>query len=554
MTRSGGRTGEADGGPDEAEADVRRPGRPEVVGPTRGDHPVGGRTDAGGDDGLDGPDAASAERAASGEPVPGATPGSLRSSAMSGVRWSLIANVGKQVLRMGFFLALARIIGPHDFGIAGQASVYIAFTALLDPAGLGSAFVQRASLHERDYASMCVMTLLFGAGLIAVTLIGAAFAASFLHTPELANLLRVLTISVAVQALYVGPASVLMRNLRFGALAAADLAAGLVSTGVGLAAAALGASYWSLVFNQLALDVTFFAVVAIAAGLPRLRASVERMRDQWRYSSRVVAFQVVNYAYRNADNITIQRVVGSTALGLYSLSYRVILFPLQNFGMVVNRVAFPVYSRIQHDRPRIGRQYVLASRLIAGLAFPLMTLLLVGAPLGVDVVFGADWRGAVAPMQILALAGLPSALNTLSGPALMACGRADWLFRLGVLSAVANVVAFIVGVQWGIKGVAVGYLVVAALTAPLIAGLVGHLVHFGLAAFGRALVPSVGSSVVMGAVWVGVEHLARPLGGPGRLVVASLVAAGAYVMAMWGIWPAEARQVRSLVAEAAGRG
>ena len=494
------------------------------------------------------------------EPAPGPSagtaeePASLRSSAMAGVRWSLVANVGKQVLRMGFFLALARIIGPHDFGIAGQASVYIAFTALLDPAGLGSAFVQRAKLHERDYASMCVLTGIFATGLIAVTLVGAPFAASFLHTPELADLLRVLTISVAVQALYVGPASRLMRNLRFGALAAADLTAGLVSTGVGLAAAALGASYWSLVYNQLALDVTFLAVVAGAAGRPQVRASVERMRDQWHYSSRIVAFQVVNYAYRNADNVTVQRVVGSSALGFYSLSYRVILFPLQNLGMVVNRVAFPVYSRIQHDRPRIGRQYIVATRLLAGLAFPLMTLLFVGAPLGVGVVFGPEWKPAVVPMQILAVAGLPSAVNTLSGPAMMACGRADWLFRLGVLSAVSNVVAFVVGVQWGIQGVAAGYLIVAALTAPLIAGLVGRLVHFRLTDYGRALVPALGSSIAMGAVWVAVEHLAGSLGGIAQLVVASAAAAAAYLLVMWRVWPGEAREVRSLVAEAAGRG
>ncbi len=494
--------------------------------------------------------------AVGGEPgIPAGEGGSpsLRSSAMSGVRWSLGANVGKQLMRMGFFLVLARIIGPHDFGIAGQASVYIAFTALLDPAGLGSAFVQRARLHERDYASLCVMTAMFSAALIVVTLLGAPFAASFLHTPELANVLRVLTLSVVVQALYVGPASLLMRNLRFGALGVADLAAGLVSTGVGLAAAALGASYWSLVYNQIALDLTFFVVVAVCAGLPRVRASFERMRDQWRYSSRVVAFQVVNYAYRNSDNVTVQRVLGSAALGFYSLSYRVILFPLQNLGLVVNRVAFPVYSRIQDDRPRIGRQYILATRLIAGLAFPLMALLFVGAPLGVQVVFGDEWRSAVVPMQILAAAGLPSAVNTLSGPALMACGRADWLFRLGVLSAVSNVTAFVVGVQWGINGVAAGYLIVAAATAPLIAFLVGRLVHFRIDDYLKALVPALGSSLLMGGVWVLVEHVARPLDGILRLVVASLAAIVAYVLAMWRLWPSEAAEVRSLVTEAAGR-
>jgi len=539
VTRPSGRTGEADGPGDAADELIHG-----ADGPSRSavepepDHraPTGGE-----------PHPVSVDSA------PAAPRSSLRTSAMAGVRWSLLANVGKQVMRMGFFLALARIIGPHDFGIAGEASVYIAFTALLDPAGLGSAFVQRAELHEHDYGSMCVLTGLFATALIAVTLVGAPFAASFLHTPELTTLLRVLTISVAVQALYVGPASLLMRRLRFGALAAADLAAGLVSTGVGLAAAALGASYWSLVFNQLALDVTFFVVVAASAGLPQVRASLERMRDQWRYSSRVVAFQVVNYAYRNADNVTVQRVVGSTALGFYSLSYRVILFPLQNLGLVVNRVAFPVYSRIQHDRPRIGRQYVLATRLIAGLAFPLMALLFVGAPLGVHIAFGPEWKPAVVPMQILAVSGLPSAINTLSGPALMACGRADWLFRLGVMSAVANVLAFIVGVHWGINGVATGYLIVATLTAPLIAALVGRLVHFRLDGYLKALVPALGSSVVMGAVWVGVEHLARPLDALVRLAVATAAAVAAYLLAMWRLWPAEAREVRALVAEAAGR-
>ena len=47
---------------------------------------------------------------------------------------------------------------------------------------------------------------------------------------------------------------------------------------------------------------------------------------------------------------------------------------------LVNRVTLPVYSQLQDDLPRLRSQYLASTRMVALVAFPLMTGVIVAAP------------------------------------------------------------------------------------------------------------------------------------------------------------------------------
>ena len=61
----------------------------------------------------------------------------------------------------------------------------------------------------------------------------------------------------------------------------------------------------------------------------------------------------------------------------------------------------------------------------------------------------------------LAPLGFIKTIDNLTGSIVLARGRSDLMFYLGMVSAAIHVVAFTVGARWGVAGVAAGYLVAA---------------------------------------------------------------------------------------------
>ena len=84
----------------------------------------------------------------------------------------------------------------------------------------------------------------------------------------------------------------------------------------------------------------------------------------------------------------------------------------------------------------------------------------------VAVVLGPKWHSAALVIQVLAWVGILQSLQGLNTGILEALGRARTIFRYTVVFFVAHLIAFVVGVQWGIVGVAVGYAISTTIIEP----------------------------------------------------------------------------------------
>ena len=60
-----------------------------------------------------------------------------------------------------------------------------------------------------------------------------------------------------------------------------------------------------------------------------------------------MGFNLINYFSLNADSMIIGRFLGADSLGLYSLGYKIVDFPVNNLTFVASRALFPVMSRQQ---------------------------------------------------------------------------------------------------------------------------------------------------------------------------------------------------------------
>jgi len=233
---------------------------------------------------------------------------------------------------------------------------------------------------------------------------------------------------------------------------------------------------------------------------PTRRFSFESLRSLASFTAHNFGANLLHYFERNTDNLLIGRVLGPSSLGVYSIGYNLMLYPVTRFAEPVHQVLFPFLSRIQDDDARVARIWLRVTRVVAAVVAPMMVGLVVVAPEFVRVLLGSKWDGAVPIIQILAVAGLVYAVRIASTSVLLAKGRAATLFGFGIVSAIVLVSGFVLTVSWGVNAVAMSFTASFILLTPRLVSLAARAVDMSPRAYIANLTRVALATLVMAAV------------------------------------------------------
>jgi O-antigen/teichoic acid export membrane protein len=161
--------------------------------------------------------------------------------------------------------------------------------------------------------------------------------------------------------------------------------------------------------------------------------------------------------YSKADIFILSRMFDSTIVGVYSVGQELSSLPLDRIGQIVNQVVFSGFSKIQNDKATIERYFIFGIRLASLLFFPIfLGISAVATPL-IALVLGSNWAGAAIVVQILALIVPLRLVSTLCAETLNATGKGVATLRNVATTAVCVVGGMLVGVQFGVTGLCVGW-------------------------------------------------------------------------------------------------
>ena len=200
---------------------------------------------------------------------------------------------------------------------------------------------------------------------------------------------------------------------------------------------------------------------------PGLHASREYARSLFNFGTSVLGIRLAFFAGEYGDNFVIGVVLGPRALGFYVVGYRVFRIMTEIVTSTLSAVTLPVFSRMQEDRERLVRTFLSVTRLSLSIAVPAFAAGAVLAPFVIPALFGDRWGPSIEVMQILSLVGLVTCVASFDRSALIAVGRVRLALAIAVSGALAAVVAFVIGAQWGINGVAIAIVVRAYMFWPV---------------------------------------------------------------------------------------
>ena len=350
-----------------------------------------------------------------------------------------------------------RLLTPEDYGLMAMSMVIISIIAGIAEFGLGASLIQAKTVSRQELAHLAgaLAALNMGCGVLVV--VGAEPFANLLGDARLTDVIRVLALQFLLSAIEAVPYSIAYREMQFKRLAGIEIAATLVGSMVTLTLAWLEAGVWALVFGGVAggvLRTTLYVCLGTFVWPSfRLRGIARHAR----FGGAVTAGRILWQLTYQADVLIAGRFLTSQTVGLYSVSLHLATLPMHKAMGILNQVAFPAVARLQDELPRMRQRLLDSLRLLAFAAIPMFWGISAVAPEFVHVVLGKKWYPAIFALQVVSLVAPMRMLAAVFSTALAAIGRADLDLRNMLIGAVVLPAAFLIGVQWGLDGLAASW-------------------------------------------------------------------------------------------------
>ena len=369
---------------------------------------------------------------------------SLKYQALNGIKWTTLSTVVQTVVQLVMLAILARLLTPGDFGLMAIMMVVIGFSEAFMDMGISNAIIHRQDITHDQLSTLYWLNI--GSGICLFLIIAALspLIALFYGDPRITEPLLVLSLVFIIVGVGNQFRILCQKEMQFNRMARVEIIASLCSLMVAVFSAMAGVGVYALVFAMLAQS-SVSSFMFLIMGLrehhrPELIFKYKDIKCFWTFGLYQMGEKSINYISSNADKLIIGKLLGMQAVGFYNMAWQLIIFPVSKINPILNKVAFPVYAKVQNDAVALNRYYSLNVKALSLVTVPLLAFLSFFAADVVLVFFGPGWETTATLVTILAFVGILKALGNPGGAIILAKGRADVGFWWNVGWAVLVIV------------------------------------------------------------------------------------------------------------------
>lgn len=374
------------------------------------------------------------------------------------------------ILNVASVAILARLLTPYDFGLVAMVTAITGLLAMFKDAGLSMATVQQDTVTHEQVSTLFWVNV--GLSLVLMLIVAALspWVAAFYHEPKLQPITLAIACIFVFDGLAVQHQALLRRQMQFGNLANIQIFSNVLGITAAISAALMGAGYWALIVQTaVAQSVAAGFTWGYARWLPGRPQRGVGTLAMLKFGGYLTGFSFVNYFARNADKVLIGNAWGSSALGLYTKAYSLLLMPLQQINGPITAVAIPALSRLQNDPEEFRAFFIKVLSIICFVTFPLIAWMIVCRREIILLFLGPQWDGAIPIFAVLAISAFFQPIGNISGVLYISLGRTKRMFKWGLTSSTVIVIGFLIGLPYGAIGVAWAYSgTIALIIYPLI--------------------------------------------------------------------------------------
>jgi len=459
--------------------------------------------------------------------------GNLDSSLVNGIAWTGLVTWLSQLLSWGSTIVVLHYLVPADYGLIGMALLYLGFAQMVSELGVGAAILQFRALTDDQVRQFNSVSIIAGVVCVLASLAAAGPIGRFFDEPRLPIVIAVMSLNFLINAFKVVPQALMERHLQFKRLALLQGTRSILIAIASLTMAVLGFGYWTLALGPLIGATVYAVTIVVLRPLGFARPRLAAIKEPFTFSGHILVSRFAWYGFSNADFAVISKVLGSTALGAYTLGWTLSGMAVEKVTVLVGRVTPAFFSAAQNDMAAMRRYLLLLTEGLSLVTFPASIGLALIAEDIVLLLIGEQWRAAIQPVRLLAIVATFRSIQPLIPQVLAALRESRRNMNNTLVSVVVLPFAFYVGSIWGIGGVALAWLIVyPVLVAPLFAHTFRRI-GLSFRTYVASLWPAMSSCLVMAGLVTLVDG-AFVEGAPSYLLLFAkiVVGGGAYVLSL----------------------
>ena len=333
------------------------------------------------------------------------TAGGLAIRAERALKWSALTTIARFALQLAAQIALARMLGPENFGVYGIGMAVLTFAAFLAGGSFSWNLMLMPTVARDDIRFAFTWQMMAGLLCAAAMYAAAPAIAGFFSDQRVEGMVQLLALASVLMAAGAPATCLLQRDLNFRALGLIQLAsyaAGYLAVGIPMALHGYGAyALGAACVVQAAVNL-----VGVYAAKPhpvRPLFSHAGGVDALSTGRTVFLTNVVNWLLGNLDRVLIGRVLNAHAVGLYTVAYNLASIPNVLLVSSLQPAFLATGAKLQDEPKRLAQGWLLAMACILVLVTPVSVVLaLLSADL-VSLLYGRAWMESAWVLALLFL-------------------------------------------------------------------------------------------------------------------------------------------------------
>lgn len=361
----------------------------------------------------------------------------LKTSIINGVAWSAIEKFSTLLIQFCTTLFVARYVAPSDFGLIGMITIFIVLGQVLMESGFGQALIRKSNVTNIDYSSVFYLNIVIGGAIYVLLFFVSPLIARFYGEVELENICKIAFLVIPINAIGSIQYTILNKAINFKSLAKITIFSALLSGAIAVFFALKYKNVWALVI--LNLTFYFFRTLFLwimSSWRPVLSFSKESIKEMYSFSSNLLLTGLISSFFDNVYSVVIGKLFSSRDLGFYSQADRFQKLPSNTITYIIQRVSFPVLSKIKDDTIKLKELYINIMGLAIYIIVPIMFFLSVISDYLFDILLPIEWKEASLYFKILCFAGALYPLHSINLNLLLIKGKGREILYLEIFRKV----------------------------------------------------------------------------------------------------------------------
>jgi len=433
----------------------------------------------------------------------------MRKIVLEGIYWTTLLEVFTKLLGLVASILISRILLPEDFGVIAVIGIFLSFASALANAGLTTSLIRNENVGEDDYATVFFYNLLSSIVLVGILFILSPMIAAFFKSTVITGILRVLSLSLIIQSLFVISNVKLTKQLKYKELAIYNLSATVFGTMVGLICVYNNFGVWSLVIQSLSIEIIKGIIIFFNENWrPKFIFKKEIFQKHFSFGYKLTASIVLNTIFNEIYTFVIGRYYSVSQLGYYWRANSLSLYPSQMLSVIVHKVSFPFLSTINDDDNKLMAIQKLTTQAILFVIAPILIISSVVALPLFAILFTEKWLEAAPMYQILIFSSLLYPIHAFNLQVVIVKGRSDLFLRAEMIKKI--ILMLVVGISLlmgGLNVILLGSVAISVFALFINMYFCSKVLPFTVMEQFESLIPVLFFITIMGIFIYGIGHL-----------------------------------------------